>query len=133
MTSMEARLGQVRPVYSGYFADPFAWRHEGRYYAIGTGESEASGTPSSMIFPLLQSDDFVHWESAGEAMVRPDAALGNTFWAPEVTCDNGTFFLYYSVGQGDKNHQLRVASSAKPLGPYHDLSKPLLKSDTCPF
>jgi hypothetical protein len=27
----------ANPVYPSYFADPFAWKHGGRYYAIGTG------------------------------------------------------------------------------------------------
>jgi hypothetical protein len=31
------------PIYPGYFADPFVWRHGGTYYAIGNGEREAEG------------------------------------------------------------------------------------------
>lgn len=112
----------AHPVYSGYFADPFAWEHQGVYYAIGTGAPEAAGQvdPQSLVFPLLISEDFHSWRFAGHALQRPDAALGNSFWAPEVAYWEGLFYLYYSVGHEDKNHQLRVATSDQPLGPYVD-------------
>jgi hypothetical protein len=28
-----------RPVYERYFADPFVWRHETMYYALGTSRA----------------------------------------------------------------------------------------------
>src|SRR5205823_8148125 len=43
------------------------------------------------------------------------------------------FYLYYSVGHGDKFHQLRVAVSDSPQGPYHDLDKSLLDPVKTPF
>ncbi len=113
----------ANPVYGGYFADPFVWRSGEDYFAIGTGAEEAAGTvaPSAhaSVFPLLRSRDLVHWAEAGHALVRPDVA-GNAFWAPEVAYDAGRFYLYYSVGRGDQDHQLRVASSSSPAGPYVD-------------
>lgn len=130
-TSKERRYSN--PVYSGYFADPFAWQHEGIYYAIGTGAAEAEGTHlDRRVFPLLRSDDFVTWEFMGNAMIRPDPSLGNNFWAPEVAYSDGAFYLYYSVGHEDKQHQLRVAKSDRPLGPYHDFGT-LLDPQTCAF
>lgn len=122
-----------QPVYEGYFADPFAWRHQDAYYAIGTGGAEAEGHPSGRVFPLLHSPDFRHWEPAGTAMARTDPRLGTHFWAPEVTFADGTFYLYYSVGRGDKNHQLRVAASSTALGPYEDLGVTLLDPGQCAF
>src|SRR5947207_775998 len=108
----------ANPVYLDYFADPFVWRHGGRYYAIGTGPAEAvsdagllassgskhSGQPS--VFPVLWSDNLVAWHSAGRALVRLDPGLGNAYWAPEVAFHEGTFYLYYSVGHKDRGHQL---------------------------
>lgn len=124
----------LQPVYPGYFADPFVWQHQGIYYAIGTGASEADGQidPQSLVFPLLKSEDFQIWEFAGEALRRPDAAFGQHFWAPEVAYWQGIFYLYYSVGHEDKNHQLRVATSDRPLGPYEDQAL-LLRPDRYPF
>lgn len=125
------------PVYSEYFADPFVWQHEGIYYAIGTGAAEAAGQVEEIhqqrVFPLLRSPDLVNWQFANNALLRPDPELGNNFWAPEVAYCNGIFYLYYSVGHEDKNHQLRVATSSEPLGPYQDVGKSLIDPKTCPF
>lgn len=127
----------TNPVYAGYFADPFVWEHRGVYYAVGTGEAEACGAvadaPGGRVFPLLCSEDFVTWGPLDNALVRPDPALGHSFWAPEVAFHEGTFFLYYSVGLEDKHHQLRVASSTRPDGPYRDVGRPLLAPRDVPF
>ncbi|MGG6293891.1 glycoside hydrolase family 43 protein [Leptolyngbya sp. AN02str] len=127
----------TNPVYSQYFADPFVWRYQDVYYAIGTGPAEAVGqvdaADQSHVFPLLQSRDLVNWMKAGQALQRPDPALGDNFWAPEVVYSEGLFYLYYSVGHQDKRHQLRVATSAHPLGPYEDVGLPLIDPSTCPF
>ena len=109
-----------RPVFDGYFADPFVWQHEGVYYAVGTGAREAAGQTAGKIFPLLRSDNFLDWHLMGEALVAPATDLGDTFWAPAVAYDEGGFYLYYSVGHGDKCHQMRVARSVTPEGPYLD-------------
>jgi beta-xylosidase len=137
-------LTYTNPVYKGYFADPFVWQHEGVYYAIGTGAAEAAGTVDEIstlngddnqhrVFPLLRSLDFVNWDDAGKALPRLDPALGNNFWAPEVAYCDGKFYLYYSVGHEDKNHQLRVAVSDTPLGPYQDVGEALTDLNTCAF
>jgi beta-xylosidase len=123
----------LNPVSPGYFADPFVFQFQGTYYAIGTGAHEASGTMLDQVFPMLQSTDLFHWSSAGRAMRRPDPGLGTNFWAPEIAWAEGKFYLYYSVGFSDKNHQLRVACSEQPLGPYTDLGKSLIAPDCCSF
>lgn len=127
----------TNPVYADYFADPFVWQHQGVYYAIGTGPAEATGqvdeSHQQRVFPLLRSDDLVHWRFTGNALQRPDPTLGDNFWAPEIAYHEGTFYLYYSVGHEDKNHQLRVATSADPKGPYKDVGMPLIDPKTCAF
>jgi GH43 family beta-xylosidase len=138
-------LTYTNPVYAGYFADPFVWQHRGEYYAVGTGPVEAGGNieeaeeaASAMlgrfrIFPLLHSDDFVNWRHVIGALEPPDPELGDTFWAPEVAFNDGTFYLYYSVGHEDKSHQLRVAKSTHPLGPYIDSGTALVNPRVFPF
>ena len=130
-------LTYTNPVYDRYFADPFVWRHEGTYYAIGTGRPEQEGTDDyggkPRVLPLLQSADFVHWQFVGGALERPDPALGDEFWAPEIAFHDGTFYLYYSVGTGDKGHHIRVATSRSPTGPYVDNGRPLIDPAACPF
>jgi beta-xylosidase len=123
----------AKPVWDGYFADPFAWRVGDEYFAIGTGAAEACGHTQEGVFPLLRSKNFTDWQPAGMALERPNPTLGTHFWAPEVSFEGDTFYLYYSVGREDKNHQLRVATSASPLGPYRDTGITLLGSPGCPF
>jgi beta-xylosidase len=123
------------PVYDRYFADPFVFRHGNTYYAIGTGETEARSevSGSDLVFPLLRSPDLATWEPAGKALRRPDPALGDTFWAPEILPHDGLFYLYYSVGFGDRRHHLRVATSSSPTGPYEDTGVALTNLDECAF
>jgi len=120
-------LRYQNPVHPHYFADPFVWRDGPDYYAIGTGGAEAGGHvpdgAQATVFPLLRSQNLVHWQPAGHALVRPDASLGDTFWAPEVVQADGRWYLYYSVGFGDRRHQLRVAVSEQPAGPYVDCAQ----------
>ena len=123
----------ANPVYAGYLADPFVWRSNETYYAIGTGAADAAGETLGKAFTILQSSDFYTWKFAANALIRPHPALGNSFWAPEVAFHDNWFYLYYSVGHGDKDHQLRVAKSANPQGPYKDLGITLIDLDRCPF
>lgn len=132
--SNRERSTYVNPVYSGYFADPFVFRHAGEYYAIGTGPGESEGKPpSARVFPMLKSKDLFDWEPIENALERPDPALGTDFWAPEIAFADGLFYLYYSVGHGDLAHQLRVATSESPSGPFRDLGHALLPLETCAF
>lgn len=145
MSNSSVQLTYTNPVYPGYFADPFVWRHTGEYYAIGTGPAEAHGQVEDAekassallggyrIFPLLRSDNFVDWNYVSGALVPPDPDLGHTFWAPEIAFHEGVFYLYYSVGHDDKEHQLRVATSTHPLGPYVDTGKSLVNQRVFPF
>jgi beta-xylosidase len=114
----------INPIHAEYFADPFVWRCGPDYFAVGTGRAEAQGVTGivhgASVFPLLQSTDLVRWRTAGHALVRPATALGDTFWAPEVVFAADRWWLYYSVGHADRMHQLRVATSKYPRGPFHD-------------
>jgi beta-xylosidase len=123
----------ANPVHAGYFADPFVWRAGDTWYAVGTGSADAAGQPLGKAFSILQSSDFYNWRFAANALLQPDPALGNNYWAPEVAQHEGRFHLYYSVGHGDKNHQLRVAESKYPQGPYRDLGITLIDPARCPF
>lgn len=130
-------LAYHNPVHPGYFADPYVWRHQGEYLAIGTGPAEAAGAvpfekDRPTIFPLMRSPDLVRWRPCGRALVRPDPALGDAFWAPEIVHAEGRWLMYYSVGHGDRRHQLRVAGSDDPLGPYIDCAG-LTDPDDIPF
>lgn len=110
-------LPQYRnPVYDGYFADPFILRAADGYYAYGTGSVLDNG----LVFEILRSRDLTSWESIGAALEPVSPELGTTYWAPEVACIDGVYWLYYSVGVEDAGHQIRVASASSPGGPFLD-------------
>lgn len=106
----------TNPVYPRDFPDPFVLRFGGRYFAYATGLAE-----DGRCFPLLSSVDLVHWTPHGGALPRPDLPGVDAFWAPEVTCSEGTFYLYYAAGrEAEPDHHLRLATAPAPLGPWSD-------------
>lgn len=133
------------PVFRGYFADPFVWKHQGKYYAVGTGPvsnellaAEGDFTTyqvggKEMAIPLLVSDDLVNWRLHGAALEVPEQAKGAIFWAPEVAFDGRRFYLYFSFATRGLNHKLSVAVSDDPVGPYQFVGTLLPPADDCPF
>jgi beta-xylosidase len=117
----------TNPVYPEVFADPFVLKHEGVYYAYGTGPGGADGRQ----VPVLRSADMVNWESLGHALVPAagmEADQGYHFWAPEVAGDDGRFYMYYSCGNAPEgtDQKLRVAVAEDPAGPFIDAGKVLV-------
>jgi beta-xylosidase len=113
----------TNPVYPHPMPDPFVLRHQGRYYAFGTTNRDVR---SGRYFKVLSSTNLVDWQELGGALVPPKGAENAEYWAPEVVYVDGTFYLYYSRGGGaigaSVGHQLHVATSKKPEGPYTDVA-----------
>ncbi len=113
----QSALSYINPVFAEYFADPFAFRYQGLYYAVGT-----SGTDDQdSVFQILRSENLIDWTPLGYAMPKLEGFAEGCYWAPEVSICEGCFYLYYSVGEGDKAHRVRVAVADNPAGPYRDL------------
>ena len=112
------------PVVARNFPDPFVLRHGTTYYAFGT--TGRGRTPDNRIFTLLTSPNLVDWTAAGGALTPPAGSAEYDFWAPEVVQHEGTFYMYYSRGGGaigaTVGHQLHVATSATPEGPYTEVA-----------
>jgi GH43 family beta-xylosidase len=106
------------PVYDQDFPDPFILKFCGAYWAYCTGIQ-----PDGRAFGILHSTDLVEWRRVGSAM---DLLPGRhtCYWAPEVSYDNGRFYLYYSVGNEERMH-LRVAVACLPAGPFVDSGRRL--------
>lgn len=134
------------PIYPNYFADPFVWKFEGEYYAVGTGPitprknageedfTSYAVNGDQVAFPILTSKNFVDWHPVGGALRVPAFAKDGVFWAPEVAYDGTRFYMYYSVSvEGVLNQKLRVATSDAPAGPYEDAGPLLPENDPTPF
>jgi arabinan endo-1,5-alpha-L-arabinosidase len=109
-------VAYANPVHDGYFADPFVLRTDDGYVAYGTGS-----VVDGRAFEVLVSDDLVSWRRAGGALEPLAPSSGTDYWAPEVAEHDGTWWMYYSVGFGDRRHRLRVATADRPAGPFRDL------------
>lgn len=106
------------PIRTENLPDPFVLKVRGRYYLYST-EPELCPDTGTMVFPILRSENLVAWHPVGKAM----SALGSPYcryWAPEVTYDNGRFFLYYAVHTEEFKGSIRVAVAEQPEGPFRD-------------
>ncbi len=112
-------------------ADPFVLRTGEGYFAIGT--SHTTKPLEGGVFPAYYSSDFENWEDAGCVNLPRIDGQAVHYWAPEIVYSHGVYFLYLSLGITDNFFEIRVATSASPLGPYVIESKPVLDSSKCTF
>ena len=111
------------PIRQGMFPDPSIVRVGEDYYMVN----------SSFIFfpciPISHSKDLVHWEIIGHAITNPEWARlgelegGRGYWAPDISYDNGTFYITATYRLNDTGGVYRrqiVVSSDKPEGPYSE-------------
>ena len=116
--SLEMSRTYLNPIYRRNFPDPFILKYCGEYWAYCTGFWH-----DGRCFGILHSRDLIHWrELAGALAPLPGGAT--CYWAPEVTYDNGRFFMYYSVGDEEHMH-IRVAVATRPAGPFADSGRRL--------
>ncbi|MDR1866433.1 MAG: glycoside hydrolase family 43 protein [Bacteroidales bacterium] len=101
-------------------ADPFIMLHDGTYYAYGTGARDG--------IAVYVSDDLYAWSRAEQlALSKSDTWGERGFWAPEVYCVNGKFYMYYTA-----NEHICVATGDHPLGPFRqDVQRPMLGDEKC--
>jgi len=101
-------------VLPGDYPDPSVVRTGDTFWATATTSNWAP------VFPLLQSSDLVHWELRGHVFDKLPAWADYYFWAPEISYDNGKYYVYYSAHKRGGNLCVAVASADKPEGPYTD-------------
>lgn len=106
-------------------ADPYILLHDGTYYAYGTGAPDG-------IF-VFESDDLQTWRQApgratgGLALHKDDVYGEKWFWAPEVYCVDGKFYMFFSAEE-----HICVAVSDSPLGPFmQQEQKPMIEGEKC--
>lgn len=115
-------MAYTNPVYTYSCPDPFVLKYCGEYFCYSTGWAH-----DGRAFQILHSRNLVDWQRLGGAM-DPLPGGSPEYWAPEVICVNGLFYLYYSVGDGIQM-RLRAAVAEKPDGPFRDSGKPLTNDE----
>ena len=122
----------TNPVYAASMPDPSVIRYGGYYYAAGTTGAERK--PDGRIFTLLRSRNLIDWEELGGALTPPFTDPGLQYWAPELTSNNGRYYLYYAVsGNEPEKFAIRVSISDRPEGPYVDMGMPLIDCESNRF
>ena len=109
------------PIRTGFFPDPSILARGDDFYMVN----------SSFIYfpciPISHSRDLVHWEIIGWAITNPEWALlddlegGRGYWAPDISYDNGRFYITATYRLNDTGTVYRrqmVVSSDRPEGPY---------------
>lgn len=102
-----------------FLADPTIFTDNGKYYMSGTRFVDPQG------FPLLESEDMVHWTYSRPDMMilrKGGQSYGSTgFWAPQIFKDKDGYLLAYTA-----NEQTVVASSPTIDGIYtQDAASPV--------
>lgn len=113
-------------ILAGY-GDPAVLKTDSGYYLLAT----SNDAPDA--FPILHSEDLVHWEHQG--FVFPEgsqpawAATGRfvaDFWAPEMAQAGDEYWVAYTARQKNNALAIGLARSKSPLGPFVDNGEPLL-------
>jgi hypothetical protein len=117
-------------ILSGY-GDPAVLRTNDGYVLIAT----SNDAPDA--FPILRSDDLLHWSPDGFAFPEgesPEWTLAGVkvgdFWAPEIARVSGEYWLTYTARNRDHSLSIGLARSDRPTGPWTDLGRPLLTGGT---
>ncbi|WP_300973873.1 glycoside hydrolase family 43 protein [Sphingomonas sp. LHG3406-1] len=119
--------GNLSPrILSGY-GDPAVMKADDGWWLVAT----SNDAPDA--FPILHSPDLEIWEPKGfvfeEGQTPGWTAAGQKvgdFWAPEIACVGGEYWLSYTARAADRTLSIGLARSAHPGGPWTDNGAPLL-------
>jgi arabinan endo-1,5-alpha-L-arabinosidase len=113
-------------ILAGY-GDPAVLKTDQGYYLLAT----SNDAPDA--FPILHSDDLIHWEHKG--FVFPEGhqpawtATGRhvgDFWAPEMAKVGDEYWVAYTARQKSNALAIGLARATSPLGPFLDNGAPLI-------
>ena len=123
----------LNPVINADHPDPGVLLLEDGSYAAVTTSNNADNA-----FPILHSQDLVHWESKGYVFPQgswPTWAYKD-MWAPEIHRVNGNYLIYFTGRDRDTDLLsigVAVASdSSDPFSSYRDFGRPFIQNHTMP-
>jgi arabinan endo-1,5-alpha-L-arabinosidase len=137
-TAAHAPGHYLNPVLDDDFPDPAViLAQDGFYYAYAT---QTLRDGKWINIQVARSPDLVNWEDLGDALPEKPGWARTTqdFWAPSVTFDGTTYFMYYSATPDvyhhhERGHGLALATATSPEGPFVDIGKPLLLGEGFEF
>lgn len=93
--------------------------------------TEQRDSEGNLVFhnvPIFSSTDLVDWTYVGDAFAEKPAWIGNgTFWAPEITYQDGQYVLYYATPEtAGGSSAIGVGVSDSPTGPFVDSGDPVV-------
>ena len=113
-------------ILAGY-GDPAVLKTDEGYWLVAT----SNDAPDA--FPILHSDDLIHWQHRGFAFPQGQApgwaATGRKiadFWAPEMVKVGDKYWLCFTARQKSNVLAIGLAKAVHPAGPWRDIGRPLL-------
>jgi len=92
-------------VIPGELPDPSIIEVDGLYYA--TGSSNDWGP----VYPVYMSDDLLNWTLISHVFPEPPDWTINSYWAPELYYQDGTFYCFYTARRKDGVSCIGVATT----------------------
>lgn len=104
------------PLFPGWYADPEIHFFGGRFYIYPTFSAPYD---QQTFFEVWSSTDLTHWRNEGRILDFAYIAwsTNRAAWAPSVAEREGTYYFYFSAGDGAG---IGVATSSRPTGPFTD-------------
>ena len=117
----------VHPQILAGYGDPAILKTNEGYWLVAT----SNDAPDA--FPLLHSNDLLHWEPKGfvfpqgrePAWTAKGRNIGD-FWAPEMAKVGDEYWLCYTARNTTKALAIGLARSTSPAGPWIDNGAPLI-------
>ena len=120
-------LENLSPRITAGYGDPAVLKTEDGYILVATSNDALDA------FPILRSHDLESWTHEGFVFPEGEApewtAHGHRvgdFWAPEMARVGDEYWLVYTARQRSNALAIGLAKSDSPIGPWHDLGRPLL-------
>jgi beta-xylosidase len=111
------------PLFPDWYADPEIHIFAGRYYIYPTF---SAAYEDQTFFKAWSSADLTNWRNEGRILDFADVpwSTNRAAWAPSCIERSGTYYFYFSAGDGAG---IGVATSSHPAGPFRDaLGRPLI-------
>ena len=105
-----------------HLRDPFIVPYEGVYYLYGT-PGQFAWTDHAYYLEAYSSRDLENWEGPF-TVFTPDADFwaDRHFWAPEVHCYKGRFYMLCSFKSPTRCRATQILAADAPLGPFRPLT-----------